>query len=334
VIEGVAARQGIGGVPAVIDRIGISVVTPMNNEQECVEEFLRRTDAVLASMPGDHEIVIVDDGSTDRTPALLDAALTHMRRLRVVTLARNVGQCSALMAGLQASRGSTVVVMDGDLQNAPEDIPALVTELDRGHDLVSGFRGGRVEGPIRRIPSRLANWLLRRVSGCEVRDMGGYKVLRGDLARSLRLRPGQHRLLPAIVHMRGGSTSEIRVQHHARYAGRSHYGISRTLDVLIDIVLLWMQGSFKSRPMYLFGRVGIVLIAIDCVIMPWLLYEKFAMGKDMGTRPPFLVAIMLFLSALFIFAAGFMLELLSEANNTVGGVKPYLVRSVRQGHAG
>ena len=332
--EAVAARQTIGGAPGAVDRIGISVVTPMNDEQACVEEFLRRTDAVLASMPGDHEIVIVDDGSTDRTPALLEAALAHMPRLRVVTLARNVGQCSALMAGLQASRGSTVVVMDGDLQNAPEDIPALAAELARGHDLVSGFRGGRVEGPIRRIPSRLANWLLRRVSGCDVRDMGGYKVLRGEVARSLRLRPGQHRLLPAIVHMRGGSTSEITVQHHARFAGTSHYGLSRTLDVLIDVVLLWMQGSFKSRPMYLFGRVGLALIAIDCVIMPWLLYEKFAMDKDMGTRPPFLVAIMLFLSALFIFAAGFMLVLLSEANNTVGGVQPYMVRSVRQGRAG
>lgn len=318
-----------GGSP-----VGVSVVTPMHNEELCVAEFLRRTDAVLGTLPGQHEIVIVDDGSTDRTPALLDEALTRMPRLRVVTLARNVGQCSALMAGLQASRGACVIVMDGDLQNAPEDIPALVAELDRGHDLVSGFRGGRVEGPIRRIPSRLANALLRRVSGCDVRDMGGYKALRGDIARSLRLRPGQHRLLPAIVHMRGGSTSEIVVQHHERFAGRSHYGLSRTIDVLIDIVLLWMQGSFKSRPMYLFGRVAIVLLAMDCLIMPWLLYEKFAMGKDMGTRPPFLVAIMLFLSALSIFATGFILELLSEANNTVGGVRPYLVRSERQGRAG
>lgn len=311
--------------------IGISVVTPMHNEDECVQEFLRRTDAVLAALPGEHEIVIIDDGSTDRTPDMLGDALERMPRLRVVTLARNVGQCSALMAGLQASRGAVVIVMDGDLQNAPEDIPNLVAELERGHDLVSGLRGGRVEGAIRRVPSRLANWLLRRVSGCGIRDMGGYKVLRGDLARSLRLRPGQHRLLPAIVHMRGGSTAEITVQHHARFAGRSHYGLSRTLDVLIDVVLLWMQGSFKSRPIYLFGRVGLLLLAIDCVIVPWLLYEKFAMSKDMGTRPPFLVAIMLFLSALFIFSMGFMLELISEANDTVGGVQPYRVRSVRQG---
>ena len=296
--------------------------------------LLAGADAALRDMGVTHEMIIVSDGSTDRTNELLRAGVERYPSLRALILARNVGQCSALMAGLQASRGSTVVVMDGDLQNAPEDIPALAAELARGHDLVSGFRGGRVEGPIRRIPSRLANWLLRRVSGCDVRDMGGYKVLRGEVARSLRLRPGQHRLLPAIVHMRGGSTSEITVQHHARFAGRSHYGLSRTLDVLIDIVLLWMQGSFKSRPMYLFGRVGIALVAIDCIIMPWLLYEKFAMDKDMGTRPPFLVAIMLFLSALFIFAAGFMLELLSEANNTVGGVQPYLVRSVRQGQSG
>jgi hypothetical protein len=180
----------------------------------------------------------------------------------------------------------------------------------------------------KRIPSRIANWLLRQVTGCDVKDMGGFKALDGDVARALRLRPGHHRLLPALVHMRGGSTAQLWIEHQERFAGKSHYGIGRTFDVIFDILMLGFQSSFKARPLYLFGRIGVLLLLVDCIVMPWLLWEKFAHGVDMGTRPPFLVAIMFFLSALFFLAMGFVLELLTDANNAVGGVKPYVVREL------
>jgi glycosyltransferase involved in cell wall biosynthesis len=307
--------------------IAISVVTPMHNEELCVEEFLRRTDAALRAIGRPHEIVIVSDGSTDRTEDLLRAATSQYPSLRAIFLARNVGQCSALYAGIQHSRGRVVVVADGDLQHRPEDIHLLIARMDEGHTLVSGSRRDRSHERLsKRLPSRIANKLLRSVTGCEIRDMGGFKAIDGDMARSLRLRPGHHRLLPALVHMRGGSTAEVCVEAQERFAGQSHYGISRSFDVLFDIVMLGFQSSFKARPLYLFGRIGVALLLVDCVVMPWLLYEKFALGVDMGTRPPFLVAIMLFLAALFFLAMGFVLELLSDANNAIGGTKPYVVR--------
>jgi len=307
--------------------IEISVVAPMYNEEGCVDEFLRRTDAALRSFGLSHEIVIVSDGSTDRTNALLRAGVERYPALRVLFLARNVGQCSALYAGLQATRGRAVIVTDGDLQHRPEDIIVLYTKLREGFTLVSGNRAGRKESLVtKRIPSRIANWLLRQVTGCEIKDMGGFKALDGEMARSLRLRPGHHRLLPALVHMRGGSTAELWIECQERFAGKSHYGLSRSFDVIFDVLMLGFQASFKARPLYLFGRVGVLLLLVDCIVMPWLLWEKFAHGVDMGTRPPFLVAIMFFLAALFFLAMGFVLELLTDANNAVAGTRPYVVR--------
>lgn len=307
--------------------VDISVVAPMHNEELCVQEFVRRTDEAMRALGRTYEIVIVSDGSTDGTERLLREAAAAYPALRAFFLARNVGQCGALYAGIQHSRGRFVVVTDGDLQHRPEDIRLLVDRLDAGWSLVSGSRTNRKESLIsKRVPSLIANWLLRRVTGCEIRDMGGFKALDGDIARSLRLRPGHHRLLPALVHMRGGSTTEVFIEAQKRFAGASHYGISRSFDVVFDVLMLGFQSSFKARPLYLFGRIGVLLLLVDGVVMPWLLWEKFAHGVDMGTRPPFMVAIMFFLAALFFLAMGFVLELLTDANNAIGDTRPYIVR--------
>jgi glycosyltransferase involved in cell wall biosynthesis len=310
-----------------IQSIDISVVAPVYNEELCVEEFLRRTDAAMVALGRSYEIVVVSDGSTDRTEELLRAGAARYPALQSFFLSRNVGQCSALYAGIQATRGRIVIVTDGDLQHRPEDIHQLVERLEEGFVLVSGSRANRKESKyLKLIPSKIANFLLRSVTGCEIRDMGGFKAIEGEMARSLRLRPGQHRLLPALVHMRGGATSELWIECQERFAGKSHYGLARSFDVFFDILMLGFQSSFKARPLYLFGRIGLLLLLVDCVVMPWLLYEKFAFAKDMGTRPPFLVAIMFFLAALFFLAMGFVLELLSDVNDTVGGARPYIVR--------
>jgi glycosyltransferase involved in cell wall biosynthesis len=307
--------------------IEISVVAPVYNEELCIEEFMRRTDAALRATGLSHEIVIVSDGSTDATDRLLREGAARYPSLRAVLLARNIGQCGALYAGIQHARGRVIVVTDGDLQHKPEDIIVLYNKLQEGFTLVSGNRAGRKESLLtKRVPSRIANWLLRQVTGCEIRDMGGFKALDGDMARSLRLRPGHHRLLPALVHMRGGSTAELWIECQERFAGKSHYGLSRSFDVIFDVLMLGFQASFKARPLYLFGRIGVMLLLVDCIVMPWLLWEKFAHGVDMGTRPPFLVAIMFFLAALFFLAMGFVLELLTDANNAIGASKPYVVR--------
>jgi hypothetical protein len=221
-----------------------------------------------------------------------------------------------------------VVIMDGDLQHRPEDVPRLAAELDRGFDLVSGRRTDRRDSLLmRRIPSLVANWLLRRFSRCPVRDMGGFSCLKGDIARQLPLRAGQHRLLPALVFLRGGNVSEVEFQAQPRYAGKSHYGVSRSLDVIFDILMLMFQASFKERPVYLFGRLSMILFLIASAVMAWLLVDKFAFGEDMGTRPPFLGAVMLYLFSLTFLSTGFVLELIAS-NQDASGVRPYVVREV------
>jgi len=305
----------------------ISVVTPMHNEEACVEEFVRRTDAALGAMGRSYEIIVVSDGSTDRTEELVRKLRERHPSLRGVFLARNGGQCTALYAGIQESRGDVVVVMDGDLQHLPEEIHLLVERMDDGTALVSGSRTGRTESLVlRRLPSRLANAMLRRVSGCPIRDMGGFKAIRGDVARALRLRPGHHRLLPALVWMRGGSVAEVFVSAPPRFAGQSHYGLGRSMDVLFDVVMLWFQGATRSRPMYLFGRVGLAVLALDALAGAWLLWEKLYRGEPLTERPMFFVVVMLFLAALFMLAMGFVLELLSDAVNGIGNGRPYVVR--------
>ena len=305
----------------------ISVVTPMHNEEACVEEFVRRTDAALAAMGRSYEIIVVSDGSTDRTEEMVRKLRERHPSLRGVFLARNGGQCTALYAGIQESRGDVVVVMDGDLQHLPEEIHLLVERMDDGTALVSGSRTGRTESLVlRRLPSRLANAMLRRVSGCPIRDMGGFKAIRGDVARALRLRPGHHRLLPALVWMRGGSVAEVFVSAPPRFAGQSHYGLGRSMDVLFDVVMLWFQGATRSRPMYLFGRVGLAVFALDALAGIWLLWEKLYRGEPLTERPMFFVVVMLFLAALFMLAMGFVLELLSDAVNGIGNGRPYVVR--------
>jgi glycosyltransferase involved in cell wall biosynthesis len=299
----------------------------MHNEEACVEEFVRRTDAALAAMGRSYEIIIVSDGSTDRTEEIVRELRERHPSLRGVFLARNGGQCTALYAGIQESRGDVVVVMDGDLQHLPEEIHLLVERMDDGTALVSGSRTGRTESLVlRRLPSRLANAMLRRVSGCPIRDMGGFKAVRGDVARALRLRPGHHRLLPALVWMRGGSVAEVFVSAPPRFAGQSHYGLGRSMDVLFDVVMLWFQGATRSRPMYLFGRVGLAVLALDALAGAWLLWEKLYRGEPLTERPMFFVVVMLFLAALFMLAMGFVLELLSDAVNGIGNGRPYVVR--------
>lgn len=305
----------------------ISVVTPMHNEEACVEEFVRRTDAALGAMGRSYEIIVVSDGSTDRTEEMVRKLRDRHPSLRGIFLARNGGQCTALYAGIQESRGDVVVVMDGDLQHLPEEIHLLVERMDDGTALVSGSRTGRTESLVlRRLPSRLANAMLRRVSGCPIRDMGGFKAIRGDVARALRLRPGHHRLLPALVWMRGGSVAEVFVSAPPRFAGQSHYGLGRSMDVLFDVVMLWFQGATRSRPMYLFGRVGLAVLALDALAGAWLLWEKLYRGEPLTERPMFFVVVMLFLAALFMLAMGFVLELLSDAVNGIGNGRPYVVR--------
>ncbi|WP_239057157.1 glycosyltransferase family 2 protein [Desulfovibrio sp. JC010] len=309
--------------------IEISIVTPMHNEEGCVREFHKRISAALQGMNTTYEVLLVNDGSTDSTESIIRELAADDPNLKGIMLARNRGQCTAIYAGIQESKGCYVVIMDGDLQHKPEEVPSLIEEIRKGYDLVSGCRTNRGESMIKRkLPSKIANYLMRATSGCQVRDMGGLSVLKGKLARSMTLREGQHRLIPALVYGMGGSTSEVPISAPPRFAGESHYGLSRSIDVLFDIVMLWFQSSFKQRPIYLFGRISLVMFMLASLVMVWLLYEKVFFGVHMGTRPPFMGCILLYLSSLGFMSTGLILESLTNTYDAVMGNKPYQVREI------
>ncbi|MBB4267496.1 glycosyltransferase family 2 protein [Roseospira visakhapatnamensis] len=305
----------------------VSIVVPMFNEDACLDAFHRRTTAAMAALGVEYEIIAVSDGSTDGTNARLATLAAGDPRLKPRYLTRNTGQWAAMSAGFRVARGAHVVVMDADLQNRPEDIATLLAAAEGGADLVSGRRQGRPESAVWRLwPSRAANAMLRATTGCPARDMGGFKCLRGDVARRLRLRAGQHRLLPALVHLMGGSVVEVDVHADARFAGTSKYGLNRVVDVLFDIVMLWFQASFKARPIYLFGRISLATVLVAGAVLLWLGLERIIVGTPITSRPLFYVSMGVGLAAMMLMGFGFVLELLSDTHARVTGQDPYMVR--------
>jgi glycosyltransferase involved in cell wall biosynthesis len=308
----------------------ISIVTPMYNEKECLPEFYSRTRRVLERMGHPFEIILIDDGSTDGTDDLIRKLCAEDERVVGVFLSRNRGQSTAIYAGIQHSTGGHVIIMDGDLQNPPEEIPLLVAEAHKGADMVKGVRQGRRESLLlRRIPSLIANYLIRKISRCDVRDMGGFSCIRGDLARTLQLRTGQHRFIPALVFIAGGTVVQVPTSAPKRFAGKSHYGIGRSIDVFFDIVMLWFQTSNKQRPMYFFGRVSLLSFAFSGLLFAWTLVDKVFAGRPMANRPPFFIAIVLFLGSLGLLVTGFMFEILTATYDGMVQNKPYVVRETR-----
>lgn len=311
--------------------IQISVISPMHNEELSVDEFLKRTNDTLIQYGKTYEIIIVNDGSSDNTLSKLKQATSMYPNLKIIDLARNSGQCAAIYAGIQNSIGTHLIVMDSDLQNLPEDIPKLHAKALEGYDLVSGVRQGRTESLLlKKIPSKIANWMLRKVTGCPSKDMGGYKCLKGDIARTLKLKAGHHRLLPALIWNFGGNVADVDIDFPARQYGKSHYGFSRVLDVFFDIILFAFQKFFKSRPLYLFGRLSFVTFLASLTIFVWVLISKLFFQIDMGVRPPFFISLIGFLSSFIFLSMGFMLEFLNDIQNTVNNHYPYLIKNIYQ----
>lgn len=243
-----------------VDTVDISVVIPVYNEEQAVGILIERICKALQHST--FEIIIVNDGSTDSTGQILQEISSEDGRVRYLAFACNMGQSDALYCGFQHSRGRYVVMMDGDLQNPPEDIIALVEKTQQGYDLVSGERNKRQDSfLIRKLPSIFANWFISKAMGCKFRDMGGMNCLRGDIARKIVIKKGYHRLIPAIVHCMGGRTAEMPVSHAPRTTGASKYGFfGRSLEVMIDVFVLWI--TYRVRPIYFFGKCSLLFFAL------------------------------------------------------------------------
>jgi glycosyltransferase involved in cell wall biosynthesis len=294
----------------------ISVVVPLFNECSTLTEFYTRLSAVLAAVGRPYEIVFVDDGSSDGTHQHLARIARADAAVRVITLARNYGQTAALAAGFDHARGRVIVTMDGDLQNEPEEMPRFLAKLDEGYDLVTGWRDKRQDGLwTRRIPSRVANWLMSKVSGVPLHDFGvTFKAYRRPVARRLRLHGEMHRFIPALVSLQGAKIAEIPASYPPRADGKSHYGLSRTWRVMADLLTVRFLLRFSTRPLHLFGPFAFVSLAFGGfggLLALWkALMSSGSAGNALG--PLLVTSVVLLATGVNLLALGLVAELLAR----------------------
>jgi len=309
----------------------ISVVAPVYNEGATLREFVTRLIEVSKRLDDqyDFEFILVDDGSSDDSLQVARSLLESEQRLRVVELRRNFGQTAALQAGLHAAVGEAVISMDSDLQHFPEDIPAFLTLLAEGYDLVCGWRFDRQEGIIRRWPSHVANQLIRRVAGIRVHDFGTtFRAYRSDLLQHIDLLGEQHRFVPALAALVGAKIAEVKIRNIERPAGKSNYGLGRTFSVALDIMLLYFFRFYFTKPLKVFGQLGAILIAVGVIIASTLLSYSWITGLSTIRAHGgwFLLSALLILIGMQTLLTGVLAEILIRVYYRTSGNRGYFVR--------
>jgi glycosyltransferase involved in cell wall biosynthesis len=309
-----------------------SIVVPLHNEQENVTDLYDRLKAVMESSGEPFEIVLVDDGSRDRTFNLLRQIAAVDSRVVVVKLRRNFGQTSALAAGFDHAQGEYIIAMDGDLQHDPADIPIFLEKIAEGYDIVSGWRKQRIDNLwLRRIPSRTANWLMARLSGVDIHDFGTtFKAYRRDILEQIPLYGELHRFIPALASWHGASICEVPIRNVNRERGASHYGISRTFRVFFDLITIRFLLRYLSRPLHFFGTLGMFSIFAGTGVTGWLLVEKFLNHKSVMTLhgPLMIFAAVLLLAGFNMLAVGLLGEMQVRYYHEPARRAPYSVDRV------
>jgi glycosyltransferase involved in cell wall biosynthesis len=277
-----------------------------------------------------YEIICVDDGSGDGTAEFLKAQAQRRTDLKAVILRRNYGQTAAMSAGFNYATAKVIVTLDADLQNDPADIPMLLAKLDEGYDLVSGWRQNRQDGAVNRLlPSKIANWLIRGATSVYIHDYGcSLKAYRAELVADMNLYGELHRFLPALAYIEGARITEVPVRHHARRFGQSKYGISRTFRVLMDLLTILFMKKFLTRPMHVFGLLGLISMVSGGVIGVYLTVVKLAFHVDIGNRPLLILAVLLLVTGVQLFCFGLLAELLMRTYHESQGRPIYRVREV------
>lgn len=310
----------------------ISVVIPIHNEEPAILPLYDRLTSVLDSLGRDFEIIFVDDASTDRSFQLLANLVETDSRLKVIRLRRNFGQTAALAAGFDEAQGDVIVSLDGDMQHDPEDIPALLEKIDEGYDIASGWRKHRTDNALtRRLPSRIANWLMAKLSGVELRDFGTtFKAYRAEVLQEVHLYGELHRFIPALASFYGARIAEVPIRNSMRSSGRSHYGLGRTFNVLLDILTIKFLLSYLTRPMHFFGRVGLLGSSLGGLILTYLFIYKVAGHSIAEQHGPLMIAgVVLLLGGLLMFTTGLLGEVMMRIYFEGQGRPIYAIREIR-----
>jgi len=306
----------------------LSIVLPVYNEEENLRPQYRTILEAVGPLNLSYEIIFIDDGSTDSSPIILREIAKKDRNVRAVLFRRNFGQTAAMSAGIEYSSGEIIVFMDSDLQNEPGDIKALIEKIDEGYDVVSGWRKDRQDKLFsRKIPSRIANWLISKVTGIELRDLGcSLKAYRGEILRQVNLYGEMHRFIPVHASWIGARITEIPVRHHARQFGKSKYGIVRTFKVLLDLITVKFFGSYSTKPIYIFGGTGAVLLGMSFLSGAVVVVMKLMFRHSMIRNPLLLFTVMLIILGILFIQIGILAEILIRIYHESKSEKPYRIR--------
>lgn len=309
--------------------MSLSVVIPLYNEEENIKVLHERLKRSLDRLNMEYEIIYVDDGSIDNTLSILEEIQASDQTVMVLSFRRNFGQTAAFAAGFDFARGDIVVTMDGDLQNDPDDIPKLL-ELIKTNDLVSGWRKKRKDPFFsRRLPSMIANWLISKVTGVKLHDYGcSLKAYRRDVIKNLRLYGEMHRFIPAVASWYGVRVAEVETTHHPRLRGKSKYGITRTIKVVLDLITVKFLQSFSTKPLQFFGSFGMAGGFVGFLILLYLSIEKILLSKPIGGRPLLLLGALLVIVGIQFIGMGLLGEMIVRVYHETQRKPIYVLKKV------
>ena len=307
----------------------LSIVIPVYNEEENVILLIDQIEAALTSYP--FEIILIDDFSSDKTVKTIKDA--NRSSTHLIELKRNYGQSLALAAGIDYASGDYIVTMDGDLQNDPTDIPMMLQIMEENDcDLVTGIRAKRKDSFLKKIPSKIANFIIRKTTKLDIKDQGcALKVFKAETAKELNLYGEMHRFISLLAYLNGARVHEVPVKHHPRRFGKSKYGLGRTFKVVNDILLILFQRNYLQKPLYLFGNVGIFFFVIGVIINIYMLVEKL-MGNEIGDRPLLILGVLFVMIGIQLFTVGIVIDLQMRTYYESQQERPYKIRKVSVGN--
>lgn len=308
----------------------ISIVVPLYNEEKNVEELCSSLNETIRVLNRETEVIFIDDGSTDGTFDILSRLKKSNGNVRIIRFTRNFGQTAAMSAGFDYATGEIIVTMDGDLQNDPKDIPLLIEKIEEGYDIVSGWRAKRRDRLLsRKIPSRVANWLIGLMTGVKLHDSGcSLKAYRSHVVKNLRLYGEMHRFIPALASSRGARIAEVKVNHHPRRRGSSKYGISRTIRVILDLITIKFLLSFLTRPLQIFGLLGLAFSGMGFLICLYLSLLKLILGRSISDRPLLLLGVLLLVLGVQFIGFGLIAEMQTRTYYEVQNKPIYVIKDL------
>jgi len=316
--------------PAAGRPVYASIVVPLMDEEESIDQLHGEITETMSKFGRPYEIIYVDDGSTDATFEKLEAIQSGDEHVCAIQFRRNFGQTAAMAAGFDHARGDVIIPMDGDLQNDPADIPRLLEKLDEGYDIVSGWRKNRKDKTFtRKIPSKIANWLIGVVTGVKIHDYGcSLKAYRADVVKHIKLYGEMHRFIPAIATWHGASITEMVVNHRPRVHGVTKYGLIRTLKVVLDLITVKFLGGYGTKPIYFFGAMAMILFGGASVSGAFVLVRKLAAGASMVRNPMLLLTVLLLVLSAMCIMLGLLAELMVRTYHESQNKPVYITRQI------